>query len=62
MNVQKDQITAMKTPPALTPLVALSVPAMLALLEMESTVQVRFGLMNVITVNIPCVSGRGHTL
>ena len=31
----------MKMPPAITPLVVLSVPAMLALMEMESTVQVR---------------------
>ena len=42
MNVQKKQITAMKVPLALTPLEALSVPAMLAFLEMESAVQVRF--------------------
>ena len=46
MNVQKEEITAMKMLPALTPLVALSVLAKLALLEMESTAQVRFGLMN----------------
>ena len=46
MNVQKEQITAMKMLPALTPLVALSVPAVLAFLEMESTVQVRFELLN----------------
>ena len=46
MNVQKEQTTVMKMPPALTPLVALSVPAMLAFLEMESAVQVRFELRN----------------
>ena len=46
MNVHKEQITAMKMLPALTPLVALSVPAMLAFLEMESTAQVRFELRN----------------
>ena len=46
MNVQKEQITVMKMLPALTPLVASSVPAMLAFLEMESTVQVRFELRN----------------
>ena len=55
MNVHKEQITAMKMLPALTPLVALSVSAKLVLLEMESTVQVRF-------VNFPSVSGGGHTL
>ena len=31
----------MKMPPAIPPLVALSVPAMLVLMEMESTAQVR---------------------
>ena len=46
MNVQKEQITAMKMLPALTPLEASSVRAMLAFLEMESTVQVRFELLN----------------
>ena len=46
MNVQKEQIAAMKMLPALTPLEALSVCAMLAFLEMESTVQVRFELLN----------------
>ena len=62
MNVQKEEITAMKMLPALTPLVALSVLAKLALLEMESTAQVRFGLMNEYYVNFPSVSGGGHTL
>ena len=46
MNVQKEQIAAMKMLPALTPLEASSVRAMLAFLEMESTVQVRFELLN----------------
>ena len=46
MNVQKEQIAAMKMLPALTPLEALSVCAMLVFLEMESTVQVRFELLN----------------
>ena len=41
MSVQLSWMTVMKMPPAITPLVALSVPAMLALREMESTVQVR---------------------
>ena len=52
----------MKMLPALTPLVALSVPAKLALLEMESTAQVRFVLMNEYYVSFPSVSGGGHTL
>ena len=34
-------MTVMKMLPAITPLVALSVPALLVLMEMESTVQVR---------------------
>ena len=41
MSVQLSWMTVMKTPPAITLLVALSVPALLVLREMESTVQVR---------------------
>ena len=41
MSVQLTRITVMKMAPAVTPLAALSVPAMVALREMESTVQVR---------------------
>ena len=36
----------MKMPPAITPLVALSVPAIVVLREMESTVQVRLLIIN----------------
>ena len=46
MNVQKEQITAMKMPPAVTSLGALSVPAMVVLKEMASTVQVSFELLH----------------
>ena len=46
MSVQLGWTTVMKMPPVITPLVALSVPAMLAFLEMESAVQVRFELRN----------------
>ena len=41
MTVQLKLITAMKMPPVITPLVALSASAMLVLVEMGSTVQVR---------------------
>ena len=41
MSVQLSWTTVMKMPLAITPLVALSVPAMLVLMEMESTAQVR---------------------
>ena len=44
MSVQLGWTTVMKMPPAITPLVALSVPAMLVLREMESTVQVRLAI------------------
>ena len=46
MSVQLSWTTVMKMPPAITPLVALSVPAMLALMEMESTVQVRLVIIS----------------
>ena len=39
-------MTVMKTPPVITPLVALSVPALLVLMEMESTVQVRLVIIS----------------
>ena len=45
MSVQLSWTTAMKMPPVITPLVALSVPAMLALMEMESTAQVKLILL-----------------
>ena len=45
MSVQLGWTTVMKMPPAITPLVALSVPAMLVLMEMESTVQVRLAIL-----------------
>ena len=45
MSVQLSWTTAMKTPPAVTPLEALSVPAILVLVEMESTVQVRMAIL-----------------
>ena len=41
MSVQLSWTTVMKMLPAITPLVVLSVPAILVLMEMESTVQVR---------------------
>ena len=41
MSVQLSWTTVMKMLPAITPLVVFSVPAILALMEMESTVQVR---------------------
>ena len=41
----------MKMPPAITPLVALSVPAILALMEMESAVQVRLLIVINFTLN-----------
>ena len=46
MSVQLGWTTVMKMPPAITPLVALSVPAMLALMEMESTAQVRLAIFS----------------
>ena len=36
----------MKMPPAITPLVVLSVPAMLVLRELESSVQVRLAILH----------------
>ena len=42
----------MKMPPAVTPLVALSVRAMLALREMESTVQVRLVIFSWLKSNV----------
>ena len=41
MSVQLSWTTVMKMPPAITPSVVFSVPAILVLMEMESTVQVR---------------------
>ena len=41
MSVQLSWTTVMKMLPAITPLVVFSVPAILVLMEMESTVQVR---------------------
>ena len=41
MSVQLSWTTVMKMPPAITTLVVFSVPAILVLMEMESTVQVR---------------------
>ena len=41
MSVQLSWTTVMKMPPAIIPLVVFSVPAILVLMEMESTVQVR---------------------
>ena len=46
MSVQLGWTTVMKMPPAITPLVALSVPAMLVLMEMESTAQVRLAIFS----------------
>ena len=46
MSVQLKLITAMKMPPVIAPVVALSVPAMLVLMEMESTVQVRLIILS----------------
>ena len=46
MSVQLSWITVMKMPPAITLLVALSVPALLVLMEMESTVQVRLVILS----------------
>ena len=51
MSVQLSWTTAMKMPPAITPLVALSVPAILALMEMESAVQVRLLIVINFTLN-----------
>ena len=45
MSVQLSWTTVMKMPPAVTPLEALSVPAILVLMEMESTVQVRLAIL-----------------
>ena len=45
----------MKMPPAITPLVALSVPAMLALMELESTAQVSLAMSIAVTVWIICL-------
>ena len=46
MSVQLKLITVMKMPPVIAPMVALSVPAMLVLMEMESTVQVRLVILS----------------
>ena len=43
----------MKMPPAITPLVALSVPAMLVMREMESTAQVRLVILHGCLDNLP---------
>ena len=51
MSVQLSWTTVMKMPPAITPLVVLSVPAILVLMEMESTVQVR--LVMAVMDNLP---------
>ena len=55
MSVQLGWTTVMKMPPAITPLVALSVPAMLALREMESTVQVRLAILQSVAIWIICL-------
>ena len=46
MSAQLSWTTVIQIPLAITPLVALSVPAMLVLMEMESAVQVRLLIMN----------------
>ena len=46
MSVQLGWTTVMKMPPAITPLVALTVPAIVVLREMESTVQVRLAFLH----------------
>ena len=51
MSVQLSWTTVMKMLPAITPLVVFSVPAILVLMEMESTVQVR--LVMAVMDNLP---------
>ena len=55
MSVLLSWTTVMKMPPAIIPWVVLSVPAMLALMEMESTVQVRLAILQSVAIWIICL-------